>query len=99
MALWDHVKDFVKGETSFIAAAIGEEVDKRIEKAERTVEEATLKAIKTSVIYVLFLIGGLFTLVGVASLLQDVFPLADGVGFVIVGVFVLLLGRFAQLFR
>lgn len=59
---------------------------------EETVDHTTEKVIKAASLYVIFVIGLLFFLVGLAKFLQAYNVWVDGAGFLVVGTSLILLG-------
>jgi hypothetical protein len=99
-------KDIMKGvgrfldfEMASMIHDVSKEVDRTIDHAERTIEEATVKAIKASTVFILIFVGLIFALVGLSKYIGYVFDLDVGVGYLIIGATLLLLGRFAQAIR
>lgn len=74
----------------------GEAILGAVDSVKESAEEGARRAIKASVLYVMFMIGMIFLLVGLSSYLQARFVWMEGMGLIVVGVVVILLGFFAK---
>ena len=75
-------------------------VDKTIKDVEERVERATIKVIKTSILFLIMIIGGLFMLVGLSAYLNNTVPaLANGLGTILVGAVLIILALFVRLMK
>lgn len=77
--------------------AVSATVDDTLSNAQRQLREATQFVIKSSIIYILVLIGALFALVGLGIFISErVRGLSDGLGFVVVGGLLIILGMVSK---
>ena len=77
----------------------GEALIGAVEGIQDRIDETTRKVIKASVLYVIFVIGALFMLVGLSQFVQAHWGWTQGLGFVLVGGALVLLGFFAKAVR
>ncbi len=95
------LKDFLKGLGSMVGESlltdIKDKVDDTLEDAKLKVEETTEQVLKKLISFFIVLLGIVFGLVGLSKYLTEAVPaLADGIGYVVVGLALLLLGWFAR---
>ncbi|MFH1649839.1 MAG: hypothetical protein ABIA93_04780 [Candidatus Woesearchaeota archaeon] len=76
-----------------------EKVDSAMDKAEQRLERATKKVIRASIIFLLSIVGFLFILVGLSKWFEQIWPIAQGMGLVIVGGFLIFIAIIARAFR
>ncbi len=88
--------DTLKNIASYLT---GEALIGAVEGIQDRIDETTKKVIKASVLYVIFMIGALFLLVGASQFVQAHWGWTQGLGFVLVGVVLVLLGLFAKAVR
>ena len=75
-------------------------VDKTIHDIEERVEKATIKVIKTSILFLMMTVGMLFILVGLAKYLNETVPgLAHGLGTILIGVILIVLALFVRIMK
>jgi len=75
-------------------------VDKTIHDIEERVEKATIKVIKTSVLFLMMTVGVLFLLIGLAKYLNETIPgLAHGLGTILIGGVLIVLALFVRLMK
>lgn len=63
----------------------GDFIPKTISNVEKSIQEGARKAVKSSILAFMFLIGFIFLLVGLAGFLQDKYFAVDGTGLLAVG--------------
>lgn len=81
----------------FLVSDIKEKVDEGLEGAKLKVEEIVEKVLKKLISFFILLLGFIFALVGLGKYLTEtVAALHSGLGFVALGVALLLLGFFAR---
>jgi protein-S-isoprenylcysteine O-methyltransferase Ste14 len=79
---------------------IKHKVKETVEEMEERIRRATIKVIKTSILFLMIFVGFIFMLVGLAQYLNAVVPkLANGLGTVLIGAALILLALFARLMR
>jgi len=79
---------------------IQEKVDETIKKVEQRIEIATMKVIKTSILFLMIFVGVIFMLVGLAQYLNAVVPrLAHGLGTILVGAILIVLALFVRVLK
>lgn len=66
---------------------------------EETVDHTTQKVIKASTLYIIFVIGMLFFLIGLSRFLQAYNGWVDGVGFAVIGASLIFIGIIAKSLR
>lgn len=75
-------------------------VDKTVKDIEVKVERATIKVIKTSVLFLMMAVGALFILIGLAKYLNETVPAFDhGLGTILVGAILIVLGLFVRMMK
>jgi len=75
-------------------------VDKTIKDVEERVERATIKVIKTSILFLMMVVGFLFILIGLAKYLNETVPgLAHGIGTMLVGGILIVLALFVRVMK
>ena len=75
-------------------------VDKTVKDIEVKVERATIKVIKTSILFLMMAVGALFILVGLATYLNETVRAMDhGLGTIIVGAVLIVLALFARIMK
>ncbi len=75
-------------------------VDKTIHDIEVKVERTTIKVIKTSILFLMMIVGVIFILVGLAKYLNEIVPgLAHGLGTILIGVILILLALFVRVMK
>ncbi|MBN2052933.1 hypothetical protein JW756_05490 [Candidatus Woesearchaeota archaeon] len=75
-------------------------VDETVKKVEQRIEIITKKVIKTSILFLMMLIGVIFMLVGLAQYLNAVVPrLAQGLGTILVGAILIVLALFVRVMK
>jgi protein-S-isoprenylcysteine O-methyltransferase Ste14 len=75
-------------------------VDETIKNVEVRIERATVKVIKTSILFLMMLVGIIFLLVGLAQYLNATVPhLAHGLGTVLVGAILIVLALFVRIMK
>jgi hypothetical protein len=80
-----------------VADEIKEKVQETIHTAQLRVEETLKHALKVIMLYIIIFIGFIFVLVGFARYLGETMPALDhGLGFVLVGMVLVLMGLFAS---
>ena len=80
-----------------VADEIKEKVHETIADAQQKVEETIHRALKVLMLYIIIFIGLIFVLVGFAKYLSEtVDALAHGLGFLVVGLVLVLMGMFAS---
>ena len=89
---------FLIGE-AYLVRQVEKGVDKTIHEAEKKIEHLTVKAIKASAVFMLILLGLIFSLVGLSNYLTSRYALTDGFGYIYVGLALIFLGWFARLIR
>lgn len=78
-------------------AKLTEKVDKTIKDIEKKIEIVTIKVIKTSILFLMIIVGALFMLIGLAKYLNETVPgLNHGLGTVIVGAVLVALAFFVR---
>jgi len=72
-------------------------VDKTIKDVEHRIERATIKVIKTSILFLMMIIGIIFILVGLAKYINETVPgLAHGLGTILIGAILIVLALFVR---
>ena len=84
---------------NFTTYLTGEALVGTLEKVQDKIDETTKKVIKALTLYVMFVIGVLFLLIGLSNWLDARFLWMDGTGMLAVGAAVILLGFFAKAVR
>lgn len=75
-------------------------VDSTIKNVEERIERATIKVIKTLVLFLMMFIGVIFALVGLAQYLNNTVPgLANGLGTILIGAILILLALFVRVMK
>ena len=75
-------------------------VDKTIKDVEERIEKATIKVIKTSILFLMMIVGVIFILVGLANYLnENVRALNDGLGTVLIGAILIVLALFVRIMK
>ena len=77
-----------------------EKVDRTIKDVEQRIERATIKVIKTSILFLMITLGAVFVLTGLAKYLNETVPgLAHGMGTMLVGAILIVLALFVRLMK
>jgi protein-S-isoprenylcysteine O-methyltransferase Ste14 len=77
-----------------------EKVDRTINDIEQRIERATIKVIKTSILFLMMTVGLLFMLIGFAKFLNETVPsLAHGLGTVLIGAILMVLALFVRIMK
>ena len=96
-SFWKEVGSFLAGEG---VSSLKRTVDKTIKNVEERVERATIKVIKTSILFLMLIIGMIFVLVGFANYLNETVPgLAHGLGTILIGAILIALALFARMMK
>src|SRR4030042_3845766 len=75
-----------------------EKVDRTMQDLEKRIERATIKVIKTSVLFLMMIVGMLFILIGLAKYLNETVPgLAHGLGTILIGAVLIVLALFVRI--
>jgi len=79
---------------------IKKKVDTTISDVEKKIEIITVKVIKTSILFLMMVTGGLFMLVGLAQYLNEtISTLGHGLGTVLVGAILIVLALFVRIMK
>ncbi|MFC1648512.1 hypothetical protein ACFL1B_03555 [Nanoarchaeota archaeon] len=78
---------------------VGKTVDRTLENAEKKIERLTHNALKASMMFVLIFLGLIFALIGLAQFITAHYTFKPGIGYILVGVVLILLGWFAKAVR
>ena len=77
-----------------------DKVDKTIKDLEQKIEIITKKVIKTSILFLMMFIGGMFILIGLAKYLNEtVSGLGHGLGTILVGAVLIVLALFVRIMK
>lgn len=94
---WKDLGDFIVGEG---ISSVKRTVDKTIKNVEERIERATIKVIKTSILFLMLIIGMIFVLVGFANYLNETVPgLAHGLGTILIGAILIALALFVRMMK
>lgn len=75
-------------------------VNSTIKNVEEKIERATLKVIKTSILFLMMIMGALFILIGFAKYLNETVPgLAHGLGTILIGAILIVLAVFVRIMK
>ena len=96
-SFWKDVAGFLAGEG---IKGLKSTVDKTIKTVEEKIERATIKVIKTSILFLMMIIGVIFALVGLAQYLNNtVSGLANGLGTILIGAILIVLALFVRIMK
>ena len=96
--------NFFKEAGSFLLgegmSKLKDKVDKTIKDLEQKIERATIKVIKTSILFLMMFIGAMFILIGLAKYLNETVPgLAHGLGTMLIGAILIVLALFVRVMK